>query len=58
MSGEISADKTNLGRKFLLVVDKINSSEKPSTLQDFQQTHSQIKLLMYAKHEIHPIVTQ
>ena len=31
--------------------------EKPSTLQDFQQTHSQTKLLMYAKHEIHHIVT-
>ena len=32
--------------------------EKASTLQDFQQTHSQAKLLMYAKYEIHHIVTQ
>ena len=27
--------------------------EQPSALQDFQQTHTQAKLLMYAKHEIH-----
>ena len=32
--------------------------KKTSTLQDFQQTHSQAKLLMYAKYEIHHIVTQ
>ena len=32
--------------------------EQPSALQDFQQTHTQAKLLMYAKHEIHHIVTQ
>ena len=49
--------KTNLDRKFLRIVDKC-FQKKTSTLQDFQQTHSQAKLLMYAKYEIHHIVTQ
>ena len=48
--------KTNLGRKFLHIVDKCFQKSHP--LYKIFNRHTQTKLLMHAKHEIHHIVTQ
>ena len=51
-----SSVKTNLGRKFLHIVEKCFLNNHP--LYKIFNRHTQAKLLMYAKHEIHHIVTQ